>query len=113
TAAVWAAFARGAALVGIGNATTGWGEFGYVPATSPLQSMKDAAGKTVGFSTAGSSSHMEVLAFLKHYAVDARPVATGGTAATFTQVMSGQVDIGWVAPPVGEAGAPRGEGRTL
>src|SRR5262249_6753251 len=27
--------------------------------------------------------------------------ATGGPAATLTQVMSGQIDIGWAAPPFG------------
>ena len=31
----------------------------------------------------------------------AKPVATGGPAATFTQVMSGQIDVGWSAPPFG------------
>ena len=113
TTSVMSAFAKGAPLVAIGNASTGSSEFWYVSANSPVQSMKDAAGKTVGFSTAGSSSHMEVLAFLKHYAVDARPVATGGTAATFTQVMSGQVDIGWSSPPFGMAAAHEGKIRII
>ena len=31
----------------------------------------------------------------------AKPTATGGPAATLTQVMSGQVDVGWSAPPFG------------
>jgi NitT/TauT family transport system substrate-binding protein len=75
--------------------------------------MKDAAGKTVGFSTIGSSSHMEVLAFLKRFGVDAKPVATGGTAATFTQVMSGQIDIGWSSPPFGIAAAHDGRIRII
>jgi NitT/TauT family transport system substrate-binding protein len=75
--------------------------------------MKDAAGKTIGFSTTGSSSHMEVLAFLKHAGVDARPVATGGTAATFTQVMSGQVDVGWSSPPFGIEAARAGKIRII
>jgi NitT/TauT family transport system substrate-binding protein len=44
---------------------------------------------------------MEVLAFVKHYGITAKPLATGGTAGTFTQVMSGQVDIGWSSPPFG------------
>ncbi|HYW59350.1 MAG TPA: ABC transporter substrate-binding protein, partial [Xanthobacteraceae bacterium] len=113
TTSVMSAFAKGAPLVAIGNASTGSSEFWYVSANSPVQSMKDAAGKTVGFSTAGSSSHMEVLAFLKHYAVDARPVATGGTAATFTQLMSGQVDIGWSSPPFGMVAAHEGKIRII
>jgi NitT/TauT family transport system substrate-binding protein len=113
TTSVMAAFAKGAPLTVIGNASTGSSEFWYVPATSPVQSMKDAAGKTIGFSTTGSSSHMEVLAFLKYYGVDAKPVATGGTAATFTQVMSGQVDIGWSSPPFGIEAAREGKIRII
>jgi NitT/TauT family transport system substrate-binding protein len=113
TTSVMAAFAKGAPLTVIGNASTGSSEFWYVPATSPVQSMKDAAGKTVGFSTTGSSSHMEVLAFLKYYGVDARPVATGGTAATLTQVMSGQIDIGWSSPPFGIEAAREGKIRII
>ena len=113
TTSVMAAFAKGAPLVAIGNASTGSSEFWYVPASSPLHGMKDAGGRTVGFSTVGSSSHMEVLAFLKFYGVDARPIATGGTAATFTEVMSGQIDIGWSSPPFGIAAAQEGKIRII
>jgi NitT/TauT family transport system substrate-binding protein len=113
TTSVMAAFAKGAPLRAIGNASTGSSEFWYVAANSPVQSMKDAGHKTIGFSTTGSSSHMEVLAFLKHAGVDAKPVATGGTAATFTQVMSGQVDIGWSSPPFGIEAAREGKIRII
>jgi len=113
TTSVMAAFAKGAPLRVIGNASTGSSEFWYVAANSPVRRMKDAGGKTVGFSTTGSSSHMEVLAFLKHEGVDAKPVATGGTAATFTQVMSGQVDIGWSSPPFGIEAAREGKIRII
>jgi NitT/TauT family transport system substrate-binding protein len=113
TTSVMAAFAKGAPLRVIGNASTGSSEFWYVAANSPVLRMKDAGGKTIGFSTTGSSSHMEVLAFLKHEGVDAKPVATGGTAATFTQVMSGQVDIGWSSPPFGIEAAREGKIRII
>jgi NitT/TauT family transport system substrate-binding protein len=113
TTSVMAAFAKGAPLTVIGNASTGSSEFWYVPANSPVRSMKDAAGRTVAYSTTGSSSHMEVLAFVKAYAVDAKPVATGGTAATFTQVMSAQIDIGWSSPPFGIAAAQDGKIRIV
>jgi NitT/TauT family transport system substrate-binding protein len=101
TTSVMAAFAKGAPVRVIGNASTGSSEFWYVPANSSVQSIKDAAGKTIAYSTTGASSHMEVLAFVKHYGITAKPLATGGTAGTFTQVMSGQVDIGWSSPPFG------------
>ena len=101
TTSVMAAFAKGAPVRVIGNASTGSSEFWYVPASSSVQSMRDAAGKTIAYSTTGASSHMEVLAFVKQYGITAKPLATGGTAGTFTQVMSGQVDIGWSSPPFG------------
>src|SRR5690349_10545203 len=113
TTSVMAAFAKGAPLTVIGNASTGSSEFWYVPASSPVRGLKDAGGRTIAYSTTGSSSHMEVLAFLKEYAVDAKPVATGGTAATFTQVMSGQIDIGWSSPPFGIAAAQDGKIRII
>ena len=31
----------------------------------------------------------------------AKPTATGGPPGTLTQVMTGQIDIGWAAPPFG------------
>jgi len=113
TTSVMAAFAKGAPLVAIGNASTGSSEFWYVRADSGVQGMKDAGGRTVAYSTTGSSSHMEVLAFVKEHGVDAKPVATGGTAATFTQVMSGQIDIGWSSPPFGVAAAQEGKIRII
>src|SRR5262249_46392002 len=64
TTSVMSAFAKGAPLAVIGNASTGSSEFWYVPASSPVHGLKDAAGRTIAYSTTGSSSHMEVLAFL-------------------------------------------------
>jgi NitT/TauT family transport system substrate-binding protein len=40
-----------------------------------------------------------VLRFSKQYGLSARPVATGDVAATITQTMSGQVDVGWSVAP--------------
>ncbi|HEY1543128.1 MAG TPA: ABC transporter substrate-binding protein [Xanthobacteraceae bacterium] len=113
TTSVMAAFAKGAPVVAIGNVSTGSSEFWYVRADSAVRGIKDAGGRTIAFSTAGSSSQMEVLAFLKQYGVAAKPVSTGGTAATFTQVMSGQIDIGWSSPPFGIAAAHDGKIRII
>jgi NitT/TauT family transport system substrate-binding protein len=113
TTSVMNAFAKGAPLRAIGNASTGSSEYWYVPANSTLQRMQDAAGKTIAFSTVGASSHLEVLGFLKFYRIDARPIGTGGTAATFTQVMSGQVDVGWSSPPFGLQAAQSGQIRII
>ena len=38
---------------------------------------------------------------MKQYDLKAKPTATGGPAPTLTQVMSGQIDVGWSAPPFG------------
>jgi NitT/TauT family transport system substrate-binding protein len=113
TTAVMNAFAKGAPLRAIGNASTGSSEYWYVRGNSPLQSMKDAAHKTIAYSTIGASSYLEVLGFLKYYGLDAKPIGTGGTAATFTQVMSGQVDVGWSSPPFGLEAAQAGKIRII
>jgi NitT/TauT family transport system substrate-binding protein len=73
----------------------------YVRAADPIRSLRDAAGKTAGFSAVGSSSHLILLSLLDAAGVQAKPTPTGGAGATLTQVMSGQVDLGWSAPPVG------------
>ncbi|HEY1326270.1 MAG TPA: ABC transporter substrate-binding protein [Casimicrobiaceae bacterium] len=102
TAGTMGAFAKGAPVRAIANSTTGADDlFWYVPATSPIHSLKDAAGKTIAYSTTGSSTNLAVLAFVKHFGVAMKPVATGSPASTFTQTMSGQVDIGWSSPPFG------------
>jgi NitT/TauT family transport system substrate-binding protein len=101
TSAVMGAFAKGAPLRAIGNASSGSSEYWYVPADTPIQTMADANGKTIAYSTTGSSSHLIVLSLIKANSLFARAVATGSPAATFTQVMSGQIDVGWASPPFG------------
>jgi NitT/TauT family transport system substrate-binding protein len=99
---VLSAYSKGAPVRIIGAETTGAGDlFWYVPAGSPLKQFKDAEGKTVAYSTNGSSTHGIVSALVKQFDVKAKPVATGCPAATLTQVMSGQIDVGWSAPPFG------------
>jgi NitT/TauT family transport system substrate-binding protein len=101
TTAVMAAYAKGAPLRAIGNASSGSSEYWYVPADSPIKTMADAGGRTIAYSTTGSSSHLIVLSLIRANSLFARSVATGGPAATFTQVMSGQIDVGWSSPPFG------------
>jgi NitT/TauT family transport system substrate-binding protein len=96
------AFAKGAPIRILGAETTGGADYWYVPANSPIKSMKDADGHTIAYSTNGASTHSVVLAFIKELGLKAaKPVATGNPASTLTQVMSGQVDVGWAAPPFG------------
>jgi len=113
TTSVMAAFLKGAPLRVIANASTGSSEFWYVPSSSSIRSLNDAAGRTIAYSTAGASSNIVVLGFLKAHGIQAKPVATGGTAATFTQVMTGQIDIGWSSPPFGLDAARDGRIRII
>jgi NitT/TauT family transport system substrate-binding protein len=95
------AFAKGAPVRVIGATMKGAYEFWYVPVNSPIKTFKEAAGKTVAYSTTGSSTNLIVTALQKHYDVRVQPVATGSPAATLTQTLSGQVDVGWSAAPIG------------
>jgi NitT/TauT family transport system substrate-binding protein len=95
------AYAKGAPLRALGGTMRSAYEFWYANADSPIKTFKDAANKTVAYSSTGSSTHLMVLALQKHYGVTVRPVPTGGAVATLTQVLSRQVDLGWSVPPIG------------
>ncbi len=103
TQGVLRAFARGAPIRAIGANFTGAGDiFFYVRADSPIKSLKDATEKTtISFSTNGATTHTIVLGYAKELGFKGVPTSTGGMPATLTQVMSGQIDIGWGSPPFG------------
>jgi NitT/TauT family transport system substrate-binding protein len=102
-AGVMRAFSKGAPVRILAPAFTGTGDlYWYVKADSPIKSIKDfSADKTIAYSTNGSSSNNIVVAFGSELGSKAKPTATGGPPATLTAVMSGQIDIGWAAPPFG------------
>jgi NitT/TauT family transport system substrate-binding protein len=94
------AFAKGAPLRIIASEATGAGDlFWYVRADSPLKSIKETNGKTVAYSTQGSSTNSVVLGFVDTFNVKPELTSTGGIPGTYTQVMSGQIDVGWSAAP--------------
>jgi NitT/TauT family transport system substrate-binding protein len=110
TVGVLGAFARGAPIRIIGASETGSSDtFWYVAAKSPIHAMREANNATLAYSTTGASSHIAVLRFISEYGLNARPVATGNPAATLTQVMTGQVDVGWAVAPFGLDALDRGE----
>jgi NitT/TauT family transport system substrate-binding protein len=99
---VLSAYSKGAPVRIIGAETTGAADlFWYVRSDSPIKALKDTDGKTIAYSTNGSSTHGVVTAFIKENDLKAKAVATGGPPGTLTQVMSGQIDVGWSAPPFG------------
>jgi NitT/TauT family transport system substrate-binding protein len=110
-----AGYAKGAPLRIIGNEITGAGDlYWYVKSDSPIKTIKDFDGKTIAFSTVGSSTHGVVTAFVEQYGLKtAKPTQTGGPAPTLTAVMSGQVDVGWAAPPFGLDQLDRNEIRQI
>lgn len=101
TQSAFAIYAKGAPLRIVAAEATGAADYWYVRADSPIKSFKDTNGKTVAFSTVGASTNTMALAFTREAGVKAQLVATGGPSATLTQVMSGQIDVGWSAPPFG------------
>jgi ABC-type nitrate/sulfonate/bicarbonate transport system substrate-binding protein len=111
---VLGAFSKGAPVRIISAETTGAGDlYWYVRADSPIKSLKDTDGKILAYSTNGSSTHGVVTAFMKQYELKAKPTALGGPAANLTAVMSGQVDVGWAAPPFGLDQLDKGEIRRI
>jgi NitT/TauT family transport system substrate-binding protein len=102
-AGVMRAFSKGAPVRILAPAFTGTGDlYWYVKADSPIKSLKDATdATTIAYSTSGSSSNNIVVAFVSELKAKGKPTATGGPPATLTAVMSGQIDIGWAAPPFG------------
>ena len=111
---VLGAFSKGAPVRIISAETTGAGDlYWYVKADSPIKSLKDTDGKTLAYSTNGSSTHGVVTAFMKQYDLKAKPTAMGGPAANLTAVMSGQVDVGWAAPPFGLDQLDKGDIRRI
>jgi NitT/TauT family transport system substrate-binding protein len=95
-------FAKGAPIRIIGSEMIGAPDlYWYVPANSPIKTIEDFNGKTVAYSLTGSSSHAGLLALIAQYKLTAKPTSTGTIAATITQTMTGQVDVGFGAAPFG------------
>ena len=105
-------FGKGAPIRIISSEMTGAPDlYWYVPADSPIKTIQDFNGHTVAYSLTGSSSHASLLALIAQYHLTAKPVSTGNIAATITQTMTKQVDVGFGAAPFGldlvEAGKAR------
>jgi NitT/TauT family transport system substrate-binding protein len=100
TLGVIAAYSKGAPVKIISAEATGAPDaFWYSRPESNIKSIKDTEGKTVAFSSPGSSTNLILLQLVAQENVKPKLVATGGAPATLTQVMSGQIDVGWAVPP--------------
>jgi NitT/TauT family transport system substrate-binding protein len=93
-------FAKGAPIRIIGSEIIGAPDlYWYVRADSAVRKIEDFNDKTVAYSLTGSSSHAGLLALIAQYNLRAKPTSTGSITATFTQTMTGQVDVGFSAIP--------------
>ena len=97
---VVAAYAKGMPVKIISAEATGAAEaFWYTRPESGIKRLADTNGRTVAFSSPGSSTNLILLQLVNQAKVVPRLVATGGAPGTLTQVMSGQIDVGWSVPP--------------
>ncbi len=100
TLGVIAAFAKGLPVKIISAEATGAPDaFWYAKPESGIKSIKDTNGKTVAFSSPGSSTNLIILGLVNQEKVTPKLVPTGGLPGTLTQVMTGQIDVGWSVPP--------------
>ena len=114
TIGVLRAYAKSAPLRVIGANTTGTANYWYVQATSPIKAIKDINGKTIAYWTSNAASKYYVFDLIKQYRLKAaRPMAIGGPTATFNQVMSGHVDVGWAEAPFGVDAIEQGKIRVV
>ncbi len=66
---------------------------------SPIRTIKDLAGKKVGYSNPGSASQFVILKTLKDNNVQANLVSTGGASESLTALRNGVVDATWTVYP--------------
>ncbi len=101
TLGAMAAFSKGAPLRIVGAQATGAADYWY--AKNPaIKTLKDTDGRTIAYSSNGSSTHSVVRAFIDEYKLTgAKTQTTGNPSSTLTAVMTDQVDVGWASPPFG------------
>src|SRR4029077_13178136 len=108
-----AAYSKGAPVRIIGAEATGAADYWYVKASSPIKTLKDLNGKSIAYSTAGSSTESVVRAFIKENDLTSTKAVSTGGAPTLTAVMTDQVDAGWASPPGGLKEIDEGKIRLL
>jgi len=101
TLGAMAAFSKGAPVRIVGAQATGAADYWY--AKNPaIKTLKDTDGRTIAYSSNGSSTHSVVRAFIDEYKLTgAKTQTTGNPSSTLTAVMTDQVDVGWASPPFG------------
>jgi NitT/TauT family transport system substrate-binding protein len=97
------AFDSGAPIKIISASTTGLDLQWFAEADSGLTQRADLAGKKMGYSATGASSHVGVLALSALLESEGLPPiqaeAIGGPPDNLTAVQTDQIDAGWTQPP--------------
>ena len=93
------AYGKGAPIRIIAAEKTGSDHYWYVRADSPIKGVADFDGKTIGHNKAGSSAHIMTMALKEHTGRKLKLVMAGRMPDNLTQVLSGQLDIGYGGPP--------------
>ena len=99
---ILSAIQQGAPVIIGGSDMTGASDLiWYTRADKPFKTLADlGAGNTASFSRPGASSETVIKTLLEHYQSKARAIPSGSPPETLTQVMSGQIDAGWVTAPL-------------
>lgn len=96
---VLGAIEQGAKLEIVSAGVTGPNFVWMVPKDSPVKTINDLAGKKIGYSSQGSSTHLALMAILEQTGVKAEPVASGSTPDSWTAAKTKQIDAAWATPP--------------
>jgi NitT/TauT family transport system substrate-binding protein len=109
-----AAYAKGAPVRIIAAEATGAADYWYAKTSSPIKKLTDLTDKnTIAYSTAGSSTHSIVRAFIDENKLKVKAITTGNPSSTLTAVMTDQVDVGWASPPFGLKEIDEGKTRVV
>lgn len=102
---ILSAIQRGAPIAIVGADMTGASDlFWYARADSPHKSLATLGpGDAASFSRPGASTETVIKALLEHYKSKARAIPSGSPPETLTQVMSGQIAVGWGTAPLPKA----------
>ena len=114
TNSVLAAYVQGAKIKIISTEFIGQNDtYFYVRADSPLKTVDDIKGKSVAYPRPGGSSEGVLLGLKAERQIDFKAVATGAMDATFTLVMTNQIDVGYSILPNQLDAVAKGDIRVL
>lgn len=100
TATVLGAFRQGAKLKIVSAQFQGQNDaFFYVPSDSPIKTLADLKGKIIGFPRVGGPSENILIGLEAEQHIGFKRTATGPSDATYTLVMTRQIDVGYAIPP--------------